>query len=235
MAHLVLTSCRWYVNQYDLSGEANQHILAVTQEVVEHTTFGSGGVREYLPGLKTATHTHAAFTNDNPLALYPTMPSAVVSLTPETDVEGGAAMLYQSRQTVYTPLQGTVGDAAMFQVSGQPTGPLVTLGRVLLPKASRTSSSNSTGVQVGAISATQTGYGALHVFSGTASTLAVKIQSDTSGFPSPTDRITFATASGATSEWKTVAGAVTDDWWRVVWTLGGGTWSFAVTFGITAT
>jgi hypothetical protein len=60
-------------------------------------------------------------------------------------------------------------------------------------------------------------------FGGTSPTLDVIVQSDdASGFPSATNRITFTQATGFTAEYATpVAGAITDDWWRVNFTIGG--------------
>jgi hypothetical protein len=48
-------------------------------------------------------------------------------------------------------------------------------------------------------------------------------------------RITFTTATGRTSQMLSVAGAITDDYWRVSYTIGGTggpTFAFAVTAGI---
>jgi hypothetical protein len=140
-------------------------------------------------------------------------------------------MLGKMLRTSYMPLELPIGDVAGFSFDGQPTDEIAP-GYVLHPKTARSSSSNTTGVQVGALSG-GTGYAALHVFAGTASTLDVVIQSDdNSGFTSATNRITFTQATGATSQWSTVTSAGSDDYWRVSWTVGGGTWTFAVTFGI---
>lgn len=237
MAHLTLLNCRWWVDQFDLSGDANQHTVTFAQEAVDKTTFGSSGVREYLPGLRTASHSHQGFQEapdaaDSPYDALAQNSDLIVTVVPTTDAEAGASVSYQSVNTSFDLVSGTVGGMAMLNLTGQPTGPPVP-GYILAPKAARNSSSNTTGFQLGAVSAGKTAYGALHVFAGTASTCAVKIQSDdNSGFSSPTDRITFTTASGATAQWSSVAGAITDSWWRAVWTIGGGTWTFAVTLGI---
>jgi len=79
---------------------------------------------------------------------------------------------------------------------------------------------------------------AMHVtaFVGAAPTLDVIVESDdNSGFTTAVTRGTFAQATAATSEWLTpVAGAITDDWWRIGYTLGGTITSatFAVFIGI---
>ena len=86
-------------------------------------------------------------------------------------------------------------------------------------------SGNTTGRQLGAVSATQSVYASIHVWSvaGTSTpTLTAKIQSDdNSSFTSATDRITMSSATAITSEYKSQAGAITDDYWRVNWTVSG--------------
>jgi len=63
--------------------------------------------------------------------------------------------------------------------------------------------------------------------SGTTPTLDVTIESDDAeGMASATTRLTFTQATATTSEWQELAGAVTDDWWRAAWTIGGGSPSF---------
>jgi hypothetical protein len=65
--------------------------------------------------------------------------------------------------------------------------------------------------------------------------LVLKIQSDTgSGFPSSTDRITFAAKTHkGLSDQKVVAGALTgEDYWRVNATITGGTVKFVVALGV---
>ena len=106
-------------------------------------------------------------------------------------------------------------------------------------KASRTSSGNSTGIQLGTIAASQNMHASLHVFSasGTNPTLDVTIESDDNGsYTSALTRMTFtqATAAGAEFLGPTAGPAGSDDYWRVAWTIGGTdtpTFSFAVIFG----
>ena len=81
-------------------------------------------------------------------------------------------------------------------------------------------------------------FAALHVLSasGTSPTLDVVLQSDdNSGFSSAVSRITFTQATGITSQWSTLAGAQTDDYWRASYTIGGSatpTFTFALVIGI---
>lgn len=130
---------------------------------------------------------------------------------------------------------GVVGDIHKFAAGGEVTERLVRALTLFNGTASATA--NGTAVQAGAAVAGQRIYAALHVtaVSGTNPTLDVKVQSDDgSGFLSATDRITFAQGTEKTSEFKTLDGPVTDDWWRIAFTIGGTTpsFTFAVVLGI---
>lgn len=99
-----------------------------------------------------------------------------------------------------------------------------------------TATANGSGINAGAIAASEIGVGILRVMSasGTAPTLNVVIASAATDAWPGTSRITFAQATGATFERLTVAGAITDAWWRAQLTVGGTTPSFDVliAFGI---
>ena len=153
--------------------------------------------------------------------------------------DGSVAYLMRGINLSYTPIEGAVGDLAMGAISGvSSTGPVVR-GKLLHPSnVSRTSSSVGTGRQLGAVVAGKSMYAALHVIavSGTNPTLDVIVQSDdNAGFTSATSRITFAQTGAVGAAWGAVAGAVTDDYWRISYTIGGTdtpTFAFAVTTGL---
>ena len=165
--------------------------------------------------------------------------SNVVRSLVTASASGSAAYLMRGITLQYTPLTGNVGELAMGSIqSTVSTGPIAR-GLLLHPSnVDRTSSSTGTGYQMGAVASGQTMYAALHVLSasGTSPTLDVIVQSDdNSGFTTPTTRITFSQANGVSSQWGSVAGAVTDDYWRISYTIGGSdspTFAFAVTAGI---
>jgi hypothetical protein len=129
---------------------------------------------------------------------------------------------------------GTVGDIHKFTASGEVTERLVRA--LTLFNGTAAASADGTGVQVGAAATGETVFAALHVVSASPSdTLDVEIESDDDvGFGSPTTRFTFAQATDETSEFLTLAGPVTDDWWRIAFTIGGTdpSFTFAVVLGI---
>lgn len=151
--------------------------------------------------------------------------------------DGSTAYLMQGVPLSYTPIEGEPGSLAMGRISGQSSGSPVVRGQLIHPATARTSSSTGTAWQTGAVSSTQRVYAALHVLaaSGTTPSLTVVVQSDNaSNFPSATSRVSFAAKDAVGYEWSSAAGAITDDWWRVSWTISGTnpSFTFAVTIGI---
>jgi hypothetical protein len=80
------------------------------------------------------------------------------------------------------------------------------------------------------VSATQAVFAGLHVLavSGTDTpTLTVKLQSDAlEAFGSSADQLTFTAATAVGAQFKTLAGANADTWWRAQWTISGTNPSF---------
>lgn len=211
---------------------------------LDTTPLSTTGWVTVAPGLKTGTMSlefmqdFADGSVDD--TLWANFGSAdVVRSFATASADGSAAYLMRGVALQYTPLSGNVGDLAMGSIqSTVSTGPLVR-GLLIHPSnVSRTSSSTGTGRQIGAVASGQSLYAALHVISvaGTSPTLDVIVQSDdNSGFTSPTSRITFSQATAVGAQWGSVAGAVTDDYWRISYTIGGTgtpTFAFAVTAGI---
>lgn len=241
MAVLALTDARIYIAEYDISADTNQVETSQTVADLDSTNFDSAGWNERIAGLKTAMYDISGFINyaagqsedafDGALGVAGT----VVSIAADSG-EGDTAVFGRGLN-VNLQRGAKVGDIA--PVSGSITGshPQGMVEGVLLgPKTSISGATTaaSNGVQVGAVSASETAYAVLHVFSVSGGgTLDIGIQSDdNSGFTSATERIGFTNATGATSEWASVAGAITDDYWRVSIGLDTGAATFAVCFGV---
>lgn len=240
MATFAFIDAHIFVGDFDATTDTNQIGLNVNFDDLDDTTFGDT-YRSRLGGLGSATVDLNAYTSIGTGEIDPewfvNLTSRLpVSLLPNGDTEGDRA--YTLEATEFSGSWGAqIGQvhevSASMMSSGQ--GTPVVRGRLEVPKSARSSSSNSTGSQLGALSATQSLYSALHVFATTGSpTLDVVIQSDdNSGFSSATSRITHTQATAQTSEFSSVAGAITDDYWRASWTFGGtGTITFAVVIGI---
>ena len=234
----MLRDARVWIDEYDATDGASSISVAGSRPEVEITDFNSAGWREYLAGIKSVDWSAKTF-------LDPTVSDAIVA---DIDAQSSAIVIFSADDaagsvaylTYGNILQSTrsfpVGEVPLLEMSGKAVGsPGLTRGWLLLPKTTATATANSTAIQLGAISASQTIYASLHVFSASASdTLDVKIQSDTVGFPSATDRITFTQATAAGAELKSLAGPITDDYWRVSYTIAGAATSFdfAVVFTV---
>ena len=101
-----------------------------------------------------------------------------------------------------------------------------------------TTTGNSTGVQLGAVGSTEKIYVAIHCYavSGTSTpTVTFKLQSDdNASFTSPTDVITFSDITAIGADYQSAAGAITDDYFRLNYTISGTSPSFSIhaTIGI---
>lgn len=167
--------------------------------------------------------------------------STPLSVLPAGVTDGSLAYTFRANQLQYTPLQAQVGELAMASLGGKARQGPVVRGTVLHPPSTaRTTTANGTGRQLGALTAAQSLYVALHVTaaSGTSPTLDIIVESDdNSGFTTPTTRATLTQVTATGWQWAAVAGAITDDYWRIGYTIGGTTpsFEFCVVAGIATT
>lgn len=232
------------VNELNVSGLGKSFSLDMQAQALDTTALSTTGFTSSIGGLKSGTFSMelmADFAEDSldevafaALGATDTVKSICVG-----SASGSPAYLSRGVVANYTPLSGNVGELAMSNLSA-PTSGVIARGTLLHPTTARTSSSTGTGYQLGAVAAGKRMYAALHVLSvsGTSPTLDVIVQSDdNAGFTTPTSRITFSQANATTNraQWGSVAGSVTDDYWRVSYTIGGTgtpTFAFVVTVGI---
>jgi hypothetical protein len=249
----VATAHKLFMGGLDVSCFSDTFNLDLSADPVECTTFCSAGSREYKQGLKTWASSADGYVDFAAAAdtASPLVPGEVIvpanqgsqfnATWASVGTEGTWCYLSDGVLGTLTPIGGAVGEMAVYHAELMPADR--TVGHRMVHgilEANRTvsSSSNTTGAAtLGAISATQTMYASLHVFqlTGTSPTLDVIVQSDTVGFGSPTDQITFTQATTRSGQYGSKAGAVTDTFWRVKWTLGGSggpTATFAVSLGI---
>jgi hypothetical protein len=248
MAAYVGNSTETFVGFLDLTGltkKVDFGPLVATFE--DSTTHADGGYQCWLPGLKSGVakimgnQDWAADVLDDDMSIGQLGTQYPISVFPKpTNVAAAAgdpALIARGLLSTLNPLgEGTVGKIAGVDM----TLPFDTAfgSRALVghPKAARTANGNGTAVALAGPTAAQRLYATLHVtaYSGFTN-VVVKVQSDnSSGMASPTDRITFATVTGRTSEFASVAGDFsTETHLRVTWTVtGSGSITFAVAFGV---
>ncbi len=233
MAKQILQDCKLWLGGYNLSGDMGTLKLNAEIDVKSFAPFDAGGFRRKLPGLQNVTAEHEGFWEadvgkvDEVLFNKIASLNEVMTIAPQTGAEGEKAYILKSLLSSYVP-KGQIGELFAFTVSVEGNSGLVR-GTILL-NAAITATGNGTARNLGAATANQKLYAALHVLaaSGTTPTLDVKIQSDDAvDFLSPIDRITFAQATAIGAQYAApVAGPITDTWWRVAYIIGGTTPSF---------
>lgn len=239
MSAIVLGNQRIYMGQYEITPQMSAAALDYAAEMLDATTYGNT-TRINTGGLKTGSIQVDGFidyslTGDS---LHDSIgladvPVSVIGLN---GAEGDPA--YLTRLALGKFQQGgAIGDLLKFQISGQSSDKIVR-GSLLI-KGNKTSSGNSTALELGAVASGKKMHSALHVLSkgGTSPTLDVIIQSDaTNAFSgSHTNRITFSQKTDVGYDYKTADGAITDTWWRVNYTIGGSAspqFNFVVLLGI---
>lgn len=208
------------------------------------TNFGSGGFEEWKPGLGSGDYKLGLYQDratgvlEDQITLSTirnTYPITVIPNETGGDAAGDPAQLSRGIIAGYSQIKLTVGSADTADISGSFDSPIAR-GLVAHPSAARTANGTGTAVALAGPTATQKLYACLHVtaFSGFTN-VVFKIQSDDAGgFPSATDRITFATVTGTTSEFASVAGSFsTETHQRISWTVtGSGSVTFVAAFGV---
>lgn len=229
MSKFVTKNARCFVGAYDLSGDCNKMDISYSCEVKEITNLLSVW-KEKIPGLKDFKVSYGGFLNTGAANLsaeeahfnYTGLENVPVLLCPTSGTDGEIVYFGKAISTNYK-LLGAVGEVAPFEVSAEGQGNLIR-GKVL-KVGTVNATGNGTAVLHTAVGASQYLYGQLHVYSvsGTNPSITVKIQSDdNSGFTSATDRITFAAKTAIGYEFATpIAGAITDTYYRVNYTVSG--------------
>lgn len=232
MAINVLTSPKIWLAEYDLSGDLSGTALTLSSELLDNTTFGDT-TRSRAGGLKSVALSHEGLWNGGDDAIDDVLfgkigvRNALASSAPEGGAVGNVAYFFRAIHGEYSP-GATVGAMLRFSVSAEGSDGIGLVRGQLLENNTLTSTGAGTGIQLGAASAGQSVYAAMHVLSSGTGTLDMVVESDADNtFGSATTRFTFTQASAATSEWATpVAGAVTDTWYRVSYTIAGASPSF---------
>lgn len=230
MGKIALTDALLAFHGQKFSDTANEVAVEYGAESLDETTFGKDTRIRHGGLLTTAMSAAGFFEAEEPDKTFFTQMGAAgkVMTAAATPTEGDIAYTLSAIIGSYTPWDNEVGELAGYQMNVGAVDKLVR-GTLMANKTGISSSSTGTARQLGQVASDQKVYAGLHVFKagGTSPTLDVTIESDdASGFGSPTTQITFDQATAKTSQFKSAAGAITDDWWRVKWTVGGTSPSF---------
>lgn len=248
MAVQVMTDAKIYVGGYNLSGFSNEAHLSMSPAILDASVFGGGSTRRNVPGLIDFKLEAAGFMDyvfpigAAPLPQTESFNSAlfamiddvtgVGSIAPLGNAEGDLCYTTQQIPSKFDPLGGAVGSLLPFKLEMNALGVKVIRGTVGGLGLKTVTGNSATGIQLGAVSATQRLYCGLHVVgaSGTTPTLDVIVRSSTViGMAAPTTRLTFSqftTLVGAS--WQSIAGPITDTFFDVKWTIAGTTPNYVI-------
>ena len=230
MARISANAAGLLVDEFDFSGVSNSMTLNFAESPAEVTAFADTDLT-YIQGKPGFTFdvnglwSTASPNYDGEMFTDLTATNRRVGIYPGGLSDG--VFGYEGATNISaSPRVSTIGDAIACNVTWQ--GASAPFRSTILRYATDSSSANGTQYTLGTIANTNTIVGVLRLLeiggSGN-NTLDVKIQSDTSGFSSATDQLTFTQlnqGSGATFETKTATGpGGSDNIWRVVVTIGG--------------
>ena len=241
MVKFVMTDAKVLYDGRDISGDLNTVGLEYTAELVDCTAFGDI-TRRRLAGLLDVNANHQGFwdhvgaSDSLDKELFDKIGLAangLMSMSDSGGTLGDVGFSFIGREGEYAP-GASVGEILAFTITVVGDGPL-TRGLVM-ENSVFTVTVNGTPRQNGAALSTDTIYSTVHVVaaSGTTPTLDVTVESDDLiGFGTPLVRLTHPQFTTVGANQQTLVGPVTDDWWRLVMTISGGSPSFTV-FGILA-
>lgn len=239
MGDTILSKNKLYVAGRDLSAVWTSLALLGGREAVEFTR-GQDETRVFKPGLRVGSLEVEGITELGlDLAdeeLYDAIENLsgcpiIVGLSGSTSGdEGEAGYAFKADIGDYTPVRGEMGEPMGFTASARTFGRIVRGTFMHDGDTARAATANGTARQfVGGVASGKKLYACLMVLTASVSdTLDVLITSDdASGFTTPTTRVTFTQKNAAGQfEWVEVDGPITDEWFRVQWTIGGTAPSF---------
>lgn len=236
MATFALIDPVIYVADYDFTTDLHQITVDVSAEELDATTFGGGGYRSRIGGLKTVQADMAGYWQSTPDAeAFPDLGTAnQVFTVNHNNTEANTAYLFRAGKFNYSPF-GTIGGVTPFTLGAMGTDAQGVIRGQLGKKKGNVSATGAlgSGVNLGAVGATQFLYASFHVFTA-GTTITVQVESATSSaFTIPTTRATIGPLTTTGGTWMTrVAGAITDTWFRFNVSAITGTFSVAGAIGI---
>lgn len=149
-----------------------------------------------------------------------------------TIVLGDVSYFFRAALGEYTPIQGAVGEVAGFVLNAASYSGALIRG-TLMENGSVLVTGNGTGRNLGAVGAAQSVYAGLHITAITGDWTIIVESDDNSGFTTPTTRMTFSNQTAIGDLFSSLAGSITDTWWRYRFTENSaGTITLAASLGI---
>ena len=246
----VFTGGALYLGEYDFSGITKGFAFEIEVDAVDMSVIGST-TRINAAGLRGVTWNadllYDATTFEESVFSYLNASGAaqamLASFWPGGAVAEDELGYFLRTRPGQFGVPWTLGEAAMMSLSGDSgvlggsrPGHSLVQARLSARGVAAASSGNGTGRQLGALASTKQWMamaGHVTARTGTASVVFTLQSDDNSGFSSPTNCITQASINSVSDFGPSVVqGPITDDHWRVIYTISGtGTLSFVVAMG----
>lgn len=241
MTHFAFTDATLWIAGFDFTSDTNQIGLGLSVTELDNTCFGQtdphrtkiGGLRN--TAINAAGNWYSATDQAPDPQLYAALGTKdrVFTLAPDS-AETTPAYMVQGLTTAYE-LFGAIDTVTPWTLTGVGSNKQGCVrGQVAKAKGNVSATgATGSGVNLGAVSATQYLYASLHVFSA-GTTITVIVESDdNAGFTTPTTRGTIGPITTTGGTWMTrVAGAITDTYYRLNVSGITGTFSIAGAIGI---
>jgi hypothetical protein len=241
MTYAGLQHTTW-LGGYDFTGDSNKTSLRISYQPLDRTVYGNTA-RNRLAGLESDESSVDGFWDSAADAVDPTTFAALTTTQPITQsydgTLGSVAYFYQAKSFQYRMFD-KVGEIVPFSLmaSNTRTPALGSVGAVrgqvvAIKQTVAATGAVGAGVLLGATSASQFLYGALHVYSAGTTITVVLESDDNASFTSATTRATLGPITAVGGTWATrVAGAITDTYYRYRVTAITGSFSIAGVAGI---
>ena len=219
----VLKDQRAWFHGNDLTGVMNAIALEYSADAKENTVFGNSTHTNQGGLMTVAASLEGFFDAAKDKIIYDNVGASdkVFSFGASSNA-GDAAYSFLAMVGSYIP-GGTVGELFSFSLEAAAAGKLIR-GVIAENRTGQAATGNGTGRQLSAVAQGKKLYAALHVLNvaGVAPTLDLVIRSDdAAGFATPVTQITFDQVTAIGSQWKEVAGPITDTYYRPSFTIGG--------------
>lgn len=229
MAKTVVKDATILLGELDISSLTNNVSFELAPDAIECTAYDSAGWKQYLPGLKGATMPLSGYQDaavlqpvmfDGMVASGETRPVTIVQTRPVT--AGDVAYFAEAFLTSFQDGR-SVGAVYSFTSQLERVSPLVR--GAVLENLAGAETGDGTGMELtGGVATGQTLYLAVHALAseGTSPTLDLVLESEEDdNWASPTTRITATQIADTGYYIGSVAGPITDTWFRLARTVGG--------------
>ncbi len=238
MGTFVQTALETLLGEYDVSTDHKAVALSLNNEVKDNTRYGQAA-RTSEPGLNVWEASGEGYNDfadnalDERLFSRRALNGVLLTIAPLGATVTQVAYFAPAVLGEYVPVGDEVGEMLAFRWTATGSDQYGMVRGSVALNAQPSSSGNGTAYQLGAVSATQRVYLGLHFIACSASITVTLDSDDEEAFAGSAEtQITAVAQSAPGYQFLSAAGAITDDWWRVEFVTGGGTFDIVAVVGI---